>query len=100
MELETSQKKRHAERHQDGKHSQEMALNRRKGRLQLGFPRRHGLTRSDTSLALDPLDDSRQAARDGSHDLSVGRLQSWLEGGGKSPNEQVAKSRLKKILQK
>lgn len=25
--------------------------------------------------------------------VSVGKLQSWLNGGGKSPNQQVAKSR-------
>jgi len=29
---------------------------------------------------------------------SVRKLQSWLDGGGKSPNEQVVKSRLKAIL--
>ena len=27
------------------------------------------------------------------HTVSVGKLQSWLDGGGKSPNEQVVKSR-------
>ena len=32
------------------------------------------------------------------HTLSVGKLQSWLDGVGKSPHEQVAKSRLKAIL--
>ena len=32
------------------------------------------------------------------HTVSVGKLQSWLDGGGKSPNEQVLKSRLRKIL--
>jgi hypothetical protein len=30
--------------------------------------------------------------------VSVGKPQSWLDGGGKSPNEQVVKSRLKAIL--
>lgn len=32
------------------------------------------------------------------HTVSVGKLQSWLDGGGKSPNEQVLKSRLRKLL--
>jgi hypothetical protein len=32
--------------------------------------------------------------------VSVGKLQSWLDGSGKSPNEQVAKSRLREILGK
>ncbi len=34
------------------------------------------------------------------HIVSVGKLQSWLDGGGKSPNDQVAKSRLREILRK
>jgi hypothetical protein len=34
------------------------------------------------------------------HTVSVGKLQRWLDGGGKSPNEQVAKSRLREILRK
>ena len=34
------------------------------------------------------------------HTVSVGKLQRWLDGGGKSPNEQVAKSRLRDILRK
>ena len=34
------------------------------------------------------------------HTVSVRKLQSWLDGGGKSPNEKVAKSRLKEILPK
>jgi len=32
------------------------------------------------------------------HTASVGKLQSWLNGGGKSPNEQVLKSRLRELL--
>jgi hypothetical protein len=32
--------------------------------------------------------------------MSVGKLQTWLDGGGNSPNEQVAKSRLREILAK
>ena len=32
------------------------------------------------------------------HTVSVGKLQTWLDGGGKSPNEQVLKSRLRKML--
>jgi hypothetical protein len=32
------------------------------------------------------------------HTVSAVKLQTWLDGGGKSPNEQVTKSRLKKIL--
>jgi hypothetical protein len=31
------------------------------------------------------------------HTVSVGKL-SWLDGGGKSPNEQVLKSRLREML--
>jgi len=27
------------------------------------------------------------------HAVSVGKLQTWIDGGGKSPNEQVEKSR-------
>jgi hypothetical protein len=34
------------------------------------------------------------------HMVSVGRLYSWLDCVGKSPNEQVSKSRLKAILGK
>lgn len=30
--------------------------------------------------------------------VSVGKLQSWLDGGGKSPTEQVLKSRLREML--
>ena len=30
---------------------------------------------------------------------AVGKLHAWLDGGGKSPNEQVAKKRLKEIAQ-
>ena len=30
--------------------------------------------------------------------VCVGKLQSWLDGGGKSPNEQVLKSRLREML--
>jgi hypothetical protein len=32
------------------------------------------------------------------HTVSVGKLQSWLDGGGKSPNEQVLKNRLREML--
>ena len=32
------------------------------------------------------------------HELQFGKLQDWLEGGARSPNEQVAKARLRKIL--
>jgi hypothetical protein len=32
------------------------------------------------------------------HMVSVGKLQSWLDGGGKSPNEQVLKNQLRGIL--
>jgi hypothetical protein len=32
------------------------------------------------------------------HIVSVGKLRSWLNGGGKSPNEQVMKSRLREML--
>jgi hypothetical protein len=32
------------------------------------------------------------------HTVSVGKLHTWLDGGGKSRNERVAKSRLKEIL--
>jgi hypothetical protein len=32
------------------------------------------------------------------HTVSVGKLESWLDGGGKSLNEQVAKSRLREML--
>jgi hypothetical protein len=30
--------------------------------------------------------------------MSVGNLQTWLDGGGKSPNERVLKSRLRDLL--
>jgi hypothetical protein len=30
--------------------------------------------------------------------VSVGKLPSWLDGGGKSPNEQVLKSGLREML--
>jgi hypothetical protein len=32
------------------------------------------------------------------HVISVGKLNAWLDGGGKSPNEQVTKQRLKAML--
>ena len=32
------------------------------------------------------------------HTVSVGKLRSWLDGSGKSPNEQVLKSRLREML--
>ena len=32
------------------------------------------------------------------HIVSVGKLQTWLDGGGRSPNEQVLKSRLRELL--
>ena len=32
------------------------------------------------------------------HTVSVGKLQTWVDGGGKSPNEQVLKSRLRELL--
>lgn len=34
------------------------------------------------------------------HVISVGKLNAWLDGGGKSPNEQVTKQRLKAMLGK
>jgi hypothetical protein len=37
----------------------------------------------------------RQTARDQA--FSVGNLQTWLDGDGKSPNEQVMKSRLREL---
>jgi len=32
------------------------------------------------------------------HELSVGKLQAWLESGGKTPREQAAKVTLRQIL--
>lgn len=32
------------------------------------------------------------------HTVSVGKLQSWLDGNGKSPREQVMKKRLRELL--
>lgn len=32
------------------------------------------------------------------HTVSVAKLQAWLDGGGKSPNEQALKSRLRSVL--
>jgi hypothetical protein len=32
------------------------------------------------------------------HTVSVGKLQTWLDGGGKSPNEKLLKSRLREML--
>lgn len=32
------------------------------------------------------------------HELSVAKLTAWLEGGGKSPNEQAMKVRLRAIV--
>jgi hypothetical protein len=32
------------------------------------------------------------------HTVSVGKFQSWLDGGGNSPNERVLKSRLREML--
>jgi hypothetical protein len=35
-----------------------------------------------------------------SHALTVGKLEDWLESGGKSPKEQVEKGRLKSYLKR
>lgn len=35
-----------------------------------------------------------------SHELTVGKLEDWLASGGKSPKEQVAKQRLRELLNK
>jgi hypothetical protein len=35
-----------------------------------------------------------------SHQLTVSRLQSWLESAGKSPNEQALKSSLRALLKR
>ena len=32
------------------------------------------------------------------HELQFGRLQEWLEGGARSPNEQVIKAPLQRVL--
>ena len=32
------------------------------------------------------------------HELSVGKVQAWLEGSGKSPHEQALKVRLRELL--
>lgn len=40
----------------------------------------------------------RVKAPEEEHVVSVGKLQSWLNGGAKSPNEKVEKDRLKQLL--
>lgn len=35
---------------------------------------------------------------DSAHEVQFGKLQEWLEGGARSPNEQVTKARLRKVL--
>ena len=42
----------------------------------------------------------RVKAPETEHVVSVGTLRKWLDGGGKSPNEHVAKKRLKEMLGK
>lgn len=32
------------------------------------------------------------------HEVQFGKLQEWLDGGARSPNEQVTKARLRKVL--
>ena len=32
------------------------------------------------------------------HELQFGKLQEWLDGGARSPNEQVTKARLRRVL--
>jgi hypothetical protein len=32
------------------------------------------------------------------HEIHFGKLKEWLDGGAKSPNEQVTKARLRKVL--
>jgi hypothetical protein len=39
-----------------------------------------------------------RAAPEAAHVVSVGKVKSWLEGGAKSPNEQVEKNRLRELL--
>jgi hypothetical protein len=45
-------------------------------------------------------DDLKVKAPETEHVVSVRKLHAWLDGGGKSPNEQVAKKRLKEILRR
>jgi hypothetical protein len=33
-----------------------------------------------------------------SHELTVGKVEDWLAGGGKTPNEQVVKKKLRELL--
>ena len=40
----------------------------------------------------------RLKALEEEHTVSMAKLRSWLDGGAKSPNEQVQKNRLKQLL--
>jgi len=42
----------------------------------------------------------RVKAPEEEHTLSVGKVLSWLDGGARSPNEQVKKNRLRERLRK
>ena len=42
----------------------------------------------------------RVKAPEEEHTISVGKVLAWLDGGARSPNEQVKKSRLKEKLRK
>jgi hypothetical protein len=33
-----------------------------------------------------------------SHEVRLGKIEAWLESGGRSPNEQAMKARLKELL--
>jgi hypothetical protein len=42
----------------------------------------------------------RVRAQEEEHTVTVGKVLSWLDGGARSPNEQVQKNRLKERLTK
>jgi hypothetical protein len=66
------------------------------GVLALAEFRRHGFAESTFGSATRLT--VRVKAPEFEHVVSVGKLKSWLEGGGKSPNEQALKSRLRNLL--
>jgi hypothetical protein len=58
--------------------------------------RKHGF--ADTTFGPATKLNVRVKAPEAAHVVSVGKVKTWLEGGAKSPNEQVEKNRLKYLL--
>jgi hypothetical protein len=64
--------------------------------LALAEFRRHGF--ADVAFGPATKLNVRVKAPEAAHVISVGRVKSWLDGSGKSPNEHAMKSRLRALM--